>query len=148
MVRATHGPALWRQVPWGAGRGDLALEALVTPKGAAATRRSPLCAGGPSLVISTPCPGQGGVGLNPLQVSFSSLPSCPPPTPRSGLGVALEWIGPLLLFAGKSSGGEVAGFPHYTAPVSLDWAARDPPPVRPHALLPSCPSFVFGKTVL
>lgn len=146
MVRATSGPALWMQVPRGVGRGALALEALVTPKGAAATRRFPLCAGGPSLVISTPCPRQGELGLSPLQVPFSSLSPCLPPHPRA---LALGWpqnaSAPSYYLLESPAEARRQVPPRHGSSLS-GLAARNLPPARPHFLLPSCPFLLYlGK---
>lgn len=84
-------------------------------------REGSLCVlGDPPWSFPPPVPGREG-WASVLSKSPSALypPACPPP-PCPGLGVAPEWIGPLLLFAGKSSGGEEAGSP--TARLqSLDW---------------------------
>lgn len=115
----------------------------------------PSCAGGTARHWARALPGHlrtpSKAPASPLPVSQPSRPSGP---------WALAWGGvpqngpsPLLLFAGKSSGGEVAG-PPAGLPVSLDRAAHPParppqspaPSATPPPAPPSCPLLLYLET--
>lgn len=91
-------------------------------------------------------------GASQSPPSLSALPPLRPLGPGMG-GVPQNGPSPLLLFAGKSSGGEVAG-PPAGLPVSLDRAAHPParppqspaPSATPPPAPPSCPLLLYLET--
>lgn len=85
--------------------------------------------GPPTMVTS--CPALG-VWRGHCPVLPQPPAHCPPPAPLPGTETAPEWTRPLLLFAGKSSGGEVAGPPTH-GPRSL-WTGLPAPSPTPFCI--------------